>query len=274
MAQPGKARRPDTGSFLGIVVAFLGIIGGFIYEGGHPFKDMVGPSAALIVLGGTLGATLLSHPPSAVKSAMRRLKDIFFEESQDLQGTIDAVVNFATHARKNGLVSLDAEVEAIGDPYLRKALMLAVDGADIQEIRTMMELESDASEDRWIRSAKVFESAGGYAPTVGIIGAVLGLILVMNELDDMKKVGHGIAAAFVATIYGVGAANILLLPAALKLKSRGEAQHEREHLILEGICAIVEGMNPKLIRTKLEGFLDPASLRNRTPAEPPAAPRA
>jgi chemotaxis protein MotA len=271
MAKSGKARRPDTGSVLGILVAFLGIVGGFMYEGGHPFKDMVGPSAALIVFGGTLGATLLSHPTSVVKFALHRVKDIFFEESHDLNATIDAVVGFATHARKNGLVSLDAEAEAIPDPYLKKALILAVDGADIQEIRTMMELESDASEERWISSAKVFESAGGYAPTIGIIGAVLGLILVMNELDDMKKVGHGIAAAFVATIYGVGMANIILLPAAQKLKARGAAQHEREHLILEGICAIVEGMNPKLIRTKLEGFLDPSSLRAATatgPAEP------
>lgn len=274
MARSSKASRPDSGSFLGILVALLGILGGFMYEGGQPFKDMVGPSAALIVFGGTLGATLLSHPPSAVKSALRRVKDIFFEESRDLPATIEAVVGFATHARKNGLVSLDSEIDSIRDPYLRKALMLAVDGADIQEIRTMMELESDSTEERWINSAKVFESAGGYAPTIGIIGAVLGLILVMNELDDMKKVGHGIAAAFVATIYGVGIANIVLLPAAQKLKARGAAQQEREHLILEGICAIVEGMNPKLIRTKLEGFLDPAALRAGASATPAPHPKA
>lgn len=273
MARSGKAR-PDSGSILGIFVAVIGIVGGFIYEGGHPLKDMVGPSAALIVFGGTFGATLLSHPPSVVKSALRKIKDIFFEDSHNLQGTIATLVGFAAHARKNGLVSLDAELDSIRDPYLQKALMLAVDGADIQEIRTMMELESDASEERWINSAKVFESAGGYAPTIGIIGAVLGLILVMNELDDMKKVGHGIAAAFVATIYGVGMANIILLPAAQKLKARGAAQHDREHLILEGICAIVEGMNPKLIRTKLEGFLDPSTLRGSTPAGPAPPPKA
>ena len=255
MAKQTKALRADIGSFLGIVVATVGIMGGFMYEGGSPMKDMVGPSAAMIVFGGCLGATLLSHPPASVRTALSRTRDIFFEQDHDLQGSIQAIVGYASQARKNGLVSLDAEVESIADPYLKKALMLAVDGADIQEIRTMMELESDASEDRWLQSAKVFESAGGYAPTIGIIGAVLGLILVMNELDDMKKVGHGIAAAFVATVYGVGAANIIFLPAAQKLKSRGYAQHEREHLILEGICAVVEGMNPKLIRTKLEGFL-------------------
>ena len=270
MARSRKTRL-DSGSFLGLVFAAIGIVGGFILEGGNPLKDMIGPSAALIVFGGTFGATLLSHPPSVVKSALRKIKDIFFEDSHDLQTTIATLVGFAAHARKNGLVSLDAELDSIRDPYLLKALMLAVDGADIQEIRTMMELESDASEERWINSAKVFESAGGYAPTIGIIGAVLGLILVMNELDDMEKVGHGIAAAFVATIYGVGLANLLLLPAAQKLKARGAAQHDREHLILEGICSIVEGMNPKLIRTKLEGFLDPASLR-AAPATVPAEP--
>ncbi len=255
MAGKIKAPRADIGSLLGIFVATVGIMGGFMYEGGQPLKDMVSPSAAMIVFGGCLGATLLSHPPSSVRMALSRTRDIFFEQDHDLQGSIEAIVGYASQARKNGLVSLDAEVESIQDPYLRKALMLAVDGADIQEIRTMMELESDAAEEHWVQSAKVFESAGGYAPTIGIIGAVLGLILVMNELDDMKKVGHGIAAAFVATIYGVGAANVLFLPAAQKLKARGYAQHEREHLILEGICAVVEGMNPKLIRTKLEGFI-------------------
>lgn len=253
-----KHLQVDSGSIAGLLLAAGGILGGFIYEGGQPFKDMVGPSAALIVFGGCLGATLLSHPPSAVKMAFRRTKDIFFEEVHDLRGAIETVVAYASQARKNGLVSLDAELESINDPYLRKALTLAVDGADIQEIRTMMELESDATEQRWVRAARVFESAGGYAPTIGIIGAVLGLILVMNDLDDMTKVGHGIAAAFVATIYGVGAANVLFLPAGQKLKSRAHAQQEREQLVLEGICAIVEGMNPKLIRTKLEGFVGQA----------------
>lgn len=250
-----KRLRLDSGSVAGLVLAAGGILGGFIYEGGQPFKDMVGPSAALIVFGGCLGATLLSHPPSVVRMAVQRTKDIFFEEVRDLSGEIETIVSYAAQARKSGLVSLDAELDTIADPYLRKVLMLAVDGADIQEIRMMMELESEAAEHRWVRAAKVFESAGGYAPTIGIIGAVLGLILVMNDLDDMTKVGHGIAAAFVATIYGVGAANVLFLPAGQKLKSRAHAQHEREQLVLEGICAIVEGMNPKLIRTKLEGFV-------------------
>jgi chemotaxis protein MotA len=151
---------------------------------------------------------------------------------------------------------------------------LAVDGTPLQDLRRQMELEIAIHERRAEGEAKVYEPAGGYAPTIGIIGAVLGLILVMNELDDMKKVGHGIAAAFVATIYGVGIANIVLLPAAQKLKARGAAQQEREHLILEGICAIVEGMNPKLIRTKLEGFLDPAALRAGASATPAPHPKA
>lgn len=261
MAAKSPVKRIDSGSFLGLLLAAGGILGGFMYEGGQPFKDMVGPSAALIVFGGCLGATMLSHPPSAVRMALQRVRDILYEEVRDPVSSIDAIVAYAGQARKNGLVSLDAEVESIEDPYLKKALMLAVDGADIQEIRSMMELESEAAEERWVRAAKVFESAGGYAPTVGIIGAVLGLILVMNDLEDMQKVGHGIAAAFVATIYGVGAANLLFLPAAQKLKSRAHMQQDSEQLVLEGVCSIVEGMNPKLIRMKLEGVIG-----QRTPA--------
>lgn len=247
--------RIDFGSLTGLLLAAVGIVGGFIYEGGNPTRDMIGPSAALIVFGGCLGATLVAHPSAVVRQAFRRAKDIFFERDHNLPQLIETIVVYATHARKSGLVSLDNDLDSIKDPFLRKSLMLAVDGADIMEIRNMMELDSDSSEDSWLQSAKVYESAGGYAPTIGIIGAVLGLIIVMNQLDDMQKVGHGIAAAFVATIYGVGAANILFLPAAQKLKMRGVAHRRREELILEGVCAIVEGLNPKLVRTKLEGFL-------------------
>ena len=144
---------------------------------------------------------------------------------------------------------------AIEDPFLRKSMLLAVDGMDLQEIRSIMGLATDAAEHRAEAEAKVFESAGGFAPTIGIIGAVLGLIIVMGDLKDMDKVGKGIAAAFVATIYGVGSANLLFLPAAHKIKARAAQQRLREELILEGVCGIVEGMNPKMIRAKLEAYV-------------------
>src|SRR5262249_6710084 len=153
-----------------------------------------------------------------------------------------------------GLVSLEGEALEIEDPFLRKALTLAVDGTDLQEIRNMMQLEMDVYESRALEEAKVFESAGGYSPTIGIIGAVMGLIQVMKNLANIEEVGHGIAVAFVATVYGVGIANILLLPAATKIKSRIEREIELRELKLEGVVAIVEGLNPKLIRSKLEAY--------------------
>jgi class 3 adenylate cyclase/biopolymer transport protein ExbB/TolQ len=179
-------------------------------------------------------------------------------------------------ARKNGLVSLESEALEAKDPYLHKSLMLAVDGADLEELRAMMELESDVAESRADQEAKVFESAGGFAPTIGIIGAVLGLIIVMGQIDDMKKVGHGIAAAFVATIYGVGSANILFLPAAQKIKLRAARERERQEMILAGVSGIVEGLNPKLIRSKLEAYSPkgkPAAVSSDAKAQKVATPR-
>jgi chemotaxis protein MotA len=141
------------------------------------------------------------------------------------------------------------------DPFLRKALNLAVDGCDLQEIRKMMELEIDLAEERAEAEAKVFETAGGYAPTIGIIGAVLGLIQVMKKLADTEQVGHGIAVAFVATVYGVAFANIFFLPIAQKIRARARTERASKELMLEGVCGIVEGLNPKLIRSNLEAFL-------------------
>ena len=254
MATPtGPKRSLDLASAAGLLLAAAGIIGGFYLEHGRPHQ-MMGASAAVIVFGGCLGATLIASPLPLVKRAIGRLADVFLETSSDYQQLINALVGYASQARKDGLVSLEADASRIDDPFFRKALMLAIDGADLQELRSMMELEIDVSEQNAEKEARVFEAAGGYAPTIGIIGAVLGLIIVMGNIEDIKKVGEGIAAAFIATIYGVGSANILFLPAANKIKLRARSERERRELILEGVTAIVEGMNPKLIRTKLEAF--------------------
>jgi chemotaxis protein MotA len=253
MAKQDSRSRLDLGSLLGLLLAVAGILGGFWLENGRPHQ-MLGLSAALIVFGGCFGATLVANSPALVRGAAARLADVFREPATGHAQTIEDIAGYAAKARKNGLVSLEKEAAAIPDPFLRKALMLAVDGADLQELRSMMELEIDLAEQQMEREAGVFESAGGFAPTIGIIGAVLGLILVMEDISDITKVGHGIAAAFVATIYGVGVANLFLLPAAHKIKLRAGAVRERRELILEGVTAIVEGMNPKLIRLKLEAF--------------------
>lgn len=248
-----SSSKPDIASLAGLVVAFGGILGGLLIEGGK-LKDVAQFTAAIIVLGGTAGAVMVSTPLHTLIGGLKRLKGVFFDPKVELDGMIEQVIGFATKARKNGLVSLEQEALEIEDPFLNKALTLAVDGTDLQEIRKMLELEIGLEEQHAEAEAKVFECAGGYAPTVGIIGAVMGLIQVMKNLANIDEVGHGIAVAFVATVYGVGLANLFLLPAANKIKARIHGEILRKELILEGVTGIVEGMNPKLIRSKLESY--------------------
>lgn len=249
-----QQRRIDWGTVGGWALAAAGILGGYLLEHGKP-QGLLGESAALIVLGGCVGATLAANPLSLVLRAARRGGELLFEIPDDKPALVETIVAFSSRARKQGIVSLEQEASEIPDPFLRKSLMLAVDGIDLQEIRSAMGLAMDVEEHRAEEESKVYESAGGFAPTIGIIGAVLGLIIVMGDLKDMQKVGTGIAAAFVATIYGVGSANLLFLPAAHKIKLKAALRRERQELILEGVCGLVEGMNPKMIRSKLEAFL-------------------
>ncbi len=246
--------RPDVASLSGLALAGVGIVGGLILEGGE-IKDIVQYTAAVIVLGGTLGAVMIGTPMHVLKGAMRSFMAVFQEKTRPPQAIVEEIIDYATKARKNGIVSLEQEADKVADPFLKKALNLAVDGTDLQELRKMMELEIGLYEQHAEAEAKVFEAAGGYAPTIGIIGAVLGLIQVMKNLADIDKVGHGIAVAFVATVYGVGFANVLFLPAATKIKARIHNQVLLLELMLEGVIGIVEGLNPKLIRCKLEAYL-------------------
>jgi chemotaxis protein MotA len=243
----------DKSSFVGIFIALGGIFLGLFLEGGK-LVQVLQPTAALIVFGGTLGAVMLQFPLRVVFAAFRRLGQVFFDRSKDPQALIAEIVQYAHKARKEGIVSLDRILEDIEDPFLRKGLMLAVDGTEPQEIRKMMELELDNQAEHDDHVPRVFESAGGFSPTIGIIGAVLGLIQVMQHLDDMGQVGRGIAVAFVATIYGVGAANLFFLPAAGKIKMRVRQEQIRREMMLEGVISILEGMNPRMIETKLLAF--------------------
>lgn len=269
-AKPAKAakasRKPDIASIAGIAIALGGILGGLVIEGGK-LKDIAQFTAALIVLGGTAGAVLVSLPLKTVIGGLKRLDGVLFDSRLEINGVIVEVIGFATKARKNGLVSLEQEAFAIEDPFLKKALTLAVDGTDLQEIRKMLELEIGLEEQHAEAEAKVFECAGGYAPTVGIIGAVIGLIQVMKNLANIDEVGHGIAVAFVATVYGVGIANLFLLPVANKIKARTHAETERKEMILEGVAGIVEGLNPKLIRSKLESYSHEGPVKEKKKPE-------
>ena len=253
----------DLGTIGGLVLAVGAIIAGLTMEGGR-VQDVAQITAALIVFGGTVGAVMVTTPLPIFMRAIRKLGSVFSGRVESPAGVIEEIIGYATEARRHGIVSLEGAASQIEDPFLNKALNLAVDGVESSRIRDIMELEIEVAEERIEAEAKVFESAGGYAPTIGIIGAVLGLIQVMKNLANIDEVGRGIAVAFVATIYGVGAANLLFLPAAQKLKARGREMIQIRELMLEGVLSIAEGVNQKLIRLKLEAYLvgEPSQARS------------
>jgi chemotaxis protein MotA len=261
----------DFVSVVGLFLAVGGILGGLIMEGGK-LRDVAQVTAAIIVLGGTAGAVMVSTPGAVLKGAMRRLMSVFHDPLPPIEIITGILVAFAAKARKTGLVSLEGDADDAEDPFLRKALSMAVDGTDLQELQAMMELDMEIAEQQAEAEAKVLESAGGYAPTIGIIGAVLGLIQVMKNLSNIDEVGHGIAVAFVATVYGVASANLLFLPAASKMKARAHAETLRRELILQGVSGIVEGMNPKLIQAKLEAYAIDSPKKRRSSARAAAEP--
>jgi chemotaxis protein MotA len=248
-----ESSQPDFATIGGLILALGGIATGLMMEGGK-IQDVAQVTSALIVLGGTIGAVMITTPLPVLIRAAKQFGSVVFGKVYEVNAKIDEIVEYASIARKNGIVSLEQQASSIDDPFLKKALNLAVDGIETDKIRDIMELEITLYEQNAEAEAKVFEAAGGYAPTIGIIGAVLGLIQVMKNLANIDEVGRGIAVAFVATIYGVGAANIVFLPAAGKLKARAkEGVHIRE-LMLQGVLSIAEGLNQKLIRVKLEAY--------------------
>lgn len=254
----GAGKKPDVASIAGLLLAAAGVLGGLLLEGGS-IRDIAQYTAAIVVIGGTVGATMLNVPLKTLLAAARQLEVVLFEQPHSPGEAIEQLIGYATQARKGGVTSLERVAATISDPFLRKALTLAVDGTDLQELRKMMELEIEIHEDRADAVARVFEQAGGYAPTVGIIGAVMGLIQVMKNLANIEEVGHGIAVSFVATVYGVGLANLFCLPVAGKIKARAAEEASMRVMMLEGVCGIVEGLNPKLLRLKLEAFAEPSA---------------
>jgi chemotaxis protein MotA len=244
----------DIASIGGIIIALVGILGGMMIEGGNPLEIMK-PTAAMIVIGGTAGACMLQFPLSIFLAACKSLIKVFLHKGHNSEAVLKQLIGFANKARKSGIVSLDSDVNDIHDPFLKQALMLAVDGTEPSEVRKIMELELGNKSEIEEKIPAVFEAAGGYSPTVGIIGAVMGLIQVMKNLSDIDEVGRGIATAFVATIYGVAIANLICLPAAAKLKFRHREEVMVKEMMLEGIISILEGMNPRMIETKLRTYL-------------------
>ena len=244
----------DIASIGGIVLAIVGILAGMMIEGGS-IAQITQPTAALIVVGGTTGAVMLQFPLKTFLAALKQALKIFISGGADGDEVLKQLVQFANKARKSGIVSLDQDLSSVSDPFLKQALMLAIDGTEPNEVRKIMQMELDNKAEMEEKIPQVFEAAGGYSPTVGIIGAVLGLIQVMQHLDNINEVGRGIAVAFVATIYGVALANLICLPAAGKLKIRHREQQMVKEMMLEGVISILEGMNPRMMETKLKTFL-------------------
>jgi chemotaxis protein MotA len=243
----------DLATIIGICIGFGAVFGGAVLEGLHIGALLQG-TAALIVLGGTFGAAFISFPLPAIIKAFKDVRIAFLPPLIDPESVVKDIINYATKARRNGLISLEQEAQSVKDPFIKKGISLVVDGIDPQKLRETLEAEIMAYEDHTKHSAEFFEAAGGYAPTIGIIGAVLGLIHVMNNLADPSKLGAGIAVAFVATIYGLMTANIVCLPIGSKLKIRMKEEIVRRVMIVEGLIAIQNGENPHFIEQKLRAF--------------------
>ncbi len=246
-------KKLDLATLAGLATAFGLILLGNHLEGGH-ITAIIQPTAALIVFGGTLGAVLVSFPMEAFVRAVKALGVLFGNKQQESGVILQEILRYAQIARREGIIALEEHVQKAPDPFFKRAFLMVVDGIDSKTIAETLELELHELDEQGEIPAKVYEAAGGYAPTVGILGAVLGLIHVMSNLSDVAKVGAGIAVAFVATIYGVGGANLVFLPAANKLKLKHRAAMVQREMIMHGAIAIQQGENPKLIEGKLSVF--------------------
>lgn len=242
------------GPLIGILIALVAVVGGNMMEGGH-IESLLGGPAAIIVLGGTIGAVVVQYPGSTLLGAVFAAGSTFKKPKTDGPKLVDEIVDYANRARRDGILALEKVAPNSSHPFLAKALMMAIDGSDSTSLRQTMEIAIGQHEEHGEDSSKVFEAGGGYSPTVGIIGAVLGLIHVMSNLSDIAAVGHGIAAAFVATIYGVAVANIVFLPLGGRIKLRVRDEVQQMEMMLTGVLAIQEGMNPKVVRERLSEFL-------------------
>lgn len=257
-----RARRWDWATLVGVPLAVVVVLVGQALEGGS-LGSILQVTAALIVFGGTAGAVLVSFPSAEIRNAVGALRSVVHDRPESAEATIGELVRLATQARRHGIMSLESVLDD-ADPFLRKFLAHVVDGAKPQVLRDMMELEIVHQEEHDEAPARVFEAAGGYLPTLGILGAVLGLIQTMQHLSEPEHIGGGIAVAFVATVYGVGAANLVFLPIATKLKTKARRTARHRELMMEGVLAIQEGLNPRLIDEKLHAFVQ----RRPRPARP------
>ena len=250
----------DLTTVLGLLLGLVGLIGGYMWDGGH-INSLIIPSAMLIVFGGTFGAVAVSFPGSILAKIPKALGIAFKQVKRDPAATINEIVDMASIARREGVLALEQRAQEHENPFLKDGLLMVVDGTDPELTRQILELEMDAIEHQVNNMSKVFEAGGGYAPTMGIIGTVMGLIHVLGNLEDPSTLGPAIAVAFTATLYGVMSANLVYLPIANKIKVRGKEMVNEMELMLEGILALQAGENPQLIKKKLNSFLHDKSKK-------------
>jgi len=244
----------DLTSIIGILLGFGMLIGGFMLEGGH-FTSLLEPTAAMIVFGGTAGATIASFGMDDIKQVGKLFKIMFTEKKYNVSELISSLCGFAEKARREGLLSLERETASIDDEFVRQGIQLVVDGTDPALVRDILETQIDFTDQRHKIGADIFEAAGGYSPTMGIIGTVMGLVHVLSNLSDPDKLGPSIAVAFIATLYGVCFANVVWLPIGHKLKLKSKQERFMREIALEGILSIQAGDNPSIVREKLKAFL-------------------
>ncbi|MDY8022716.1 flagellar motor protein [Paenibacillus polymyxa] len=258
----------DITIVLGIIAGIIALIGGFLWEGGE-FTGLLQGTSALIVFGGTFAAVVISYPASKLKTIPTALRMAFSREDNPTKQYIEDLVSMAATSRRSGVLALERISSEHPNAFLREGLQLVIDGTEQEQIKQILELELDAIEHKHEGYAKIFESAGGYAPTMGIIGTVMGLIHVLGSLTEPTALGPSIAVAFIATLYGVASANLIFLPIASKIRAASESEIITMDLLLQGILAIQNGENPKLVRKKLEFFIRSEQNIDRKPPRRP-----
>lgn len=255
----------DIISIIGLLTGLAALIGGFFWEGGN-LSGLLQLNAAVIVFGGTLAAVLISFPASRLRSVPSALRIAFGRQPDNNLAKAEELIALAAITRRNGVLALEQQAEKHPDPFTREGLMLIVDGTDPEQVRQILELDMDAKELKYESYAKIFEAAGGYAPTMGIIGTVMGLIHVLSNLSAPSNLGSSIAVAFTATLYGVASANLIFLPIASKIKSRSQTELSSMEMLLVGILALQNGDHPQLVRKKLSSFIADSAADLDSPA--------
>ncbi|MFZ2089167.1 MAG: flagellar motor protein [Desulfobaccales bacterium] len=257
----------DRTTLVGLLLGGMSLLGGHYLEGGSAGM-ILQATAFVIVLGGTAGAVCLSFTGPQLRQSWQSLPHIFRKPHDETPEQVARLVELAYRARRHGLLSVEGEVAKLPDPFMRRSLELVIDGFQPQQVREIMEMDLTQKEDHGLMPSRVFEAAGGYAPTIGILGAVLGLIQVMQHLTEPSRLGTGVAVAFVATIYGVASANLLFLPIAHKLKLHHEHEMLRREMVLEGVLALAQGEHPRLIAERLNGILSQDKGDDLKPSTP------